>query len=330
MKSLPVYSASGFIILLVTFFTSCDDLEELDACEGLSLESLQTTNDISEDCKAAISDLLPDPEDNLGDNFVSLGLEKSDGYLTLYFLATESNGDARSVAANELAIMETVNGSSQPVDLTDLEVIIRDSVNFSLSSVLDYSGSMTENDINDGLEIYNDLFPIISLTGQTEMNHLAFSTEVMQVLNFTNSIEPLQFQTSIARESTSLLDGFGIALDGIKNRGNVFRVVILTTDGHENSSSQYTFDDLVTLANENNIFIIALGSLLSDLSFFKELTDQTNTYFIYAREVIDLKAKVLATGALLSSNIQGITIPDNGAEVVEVTFNGKTIAYAVP
>jgi len=113
-------------------------------------------------------------------------------------------------------------------------------------------------------------------------------------------------------------------------RDNLVRLLIVSTDGLENSSVVYTKESQIyNLAKQHNIPVIIFGSMFADIKFMQKMAQETNGIFIYNRTFFKLKegASLLVQ---MFSEIWVVKI--TGASWLEatsfrVTANNKTITF---
>ena len=114
-------------LLLAVGFVACnmnlteDDLEGIiEACDGMTLEELMTTNTISDECRDAINGLLPSDEDNLTGSVVAAGSGEVGGDRVLLIVGADASGAPLDLASAEVMVEadgEVVPESSYTIDL---------------------------------------------------------------------------------------------------------------------------------------------------------------------------------------------------------------------
>ena len=116
-----------------------------------------------------------------------------------------------------------------------------------LAIIADRSGSMAgiADDMNGGLEEF--LKEQDALEGTLRVDMVTFDSVVEQVIT-DGKVEDIKFPVIVPRGSTSLNDAMGVTInslgerfakmDEIERPGKV--IVLVITDGHENSSREYT------------------------------------------------------------------------------------------
>lgn len=318
------------ILLVVPLACGLDENDiPLDSdCGPEDLTALTQANAISEPCKEAIEDLLPEPSNNLSDQFFRIGKSETEELVSLLLGGSGPDGGPVELDYRDFSVTEYRDGAAFPVDVEESDLSRAEDFAISVSAIIDYSASMTESDIEDALTIYDDFFRLADFSGRIEANHLVFSDEVLTVFEFTEMLaDGLEFQDQVIRNGTALLDGMGTGIDALATRENPVRVLLVVTDGLENSSLTFNQEQVIQMANEHQVLIILMGSLFSDLTFFREVTGQTHGFFIYTRKIIDLRQRLLEVAELLQEAVYELTLTDHEADSIEVAWQGQSILY---
>jgi hypothetical protein len=308
-----------------------DDIDALlEACGGMTLEELITADSISEECRQAINDLLPDDEDNLTGNVIAAGSGEIGGDRVLLVVGTDEGGQPIDLSAADVEVEadgEPVPESSFSVDLAaDLDGNI-----VSSACALDYSASMYDGDIDDAIEVFDALF---SIPVGLEADYRIFSDDVLLKTQFTSNnaalLEAIERDDSFPRQSTALFDGMGDGIGAAADRSGLVKLLVVATDGGENASTTFTDEDqLFQLAKQNDVHIVVAGSLLSDLDFMKRAASETDGFYFYSKAFGSLKSLVQdLIDALTEMGAIVITDPDfQDASSYDVTINGTTISF---
>ncbi len=330
MRQLKQLSAH-FVFSVLLVCISCDLEEVADACEGEDIQSLASINNISEDCKEAINGLLPSPQDNLTSNLARIGYDSRGDFVQLFFVVSDQNGPIPNLDLTELSIEQSIDGSSVPITISTEDISDASEESISFATVLDYSGSMSQSDIENSAEVLRNVLTLTDFSGRIEANHIAFSTNVDEIATHTEDINALSnelvFQENYERGGTAFYDGLAAGLISLVDRSPAIRVMINISDGKENSSTRYDYDQVVSLASANRIFIVSVGFLLSDLDVFRRLSQDTEGYFVYARKASELNEQMSKLGSLLSTGIKSVRVPRNNADSIHVSYMGNTITY---
>lgn len=123
--------------------------------------------------------------------------------------------------------------------------------------VTDMSGSMSglAEDVRGGFNSYLD--GLAQGDGEFRITAAAFDTEYMSLCVDTTLADAPRLTTSnyMPRGGTALLDAVGRTIGGFELRvptlGDDDKVIlVIQTDGHENSSREYTYDDVKKLLND--------------------------------------------------------------------------------
>ena len=121
-----------------------------------------------------------------------------------------------------------------------------------------------------------------------------------------------------------------VRTNALSNRNSQIKLLIVATDGMENSSTIFTNKtQIFNLAKEKNIPVIILGALFSDLNFMRELASETNGIYIYNKSFLKLKNEINTLIQLLA-NIQAIEITNIDWQDVsefEIITNNVTLSF---
>lgn len=301
----------------------------------LNIQELRLQNAISDSCKSAIEALLPSPENNLKSSLLALG-QKVDTQRELFVLGASSIGVPLNLSSASLTIEATFNGVKTILSTSDYTIGKISDLSLtpllSISSVLDYSASMSDGDIDDSVTIFKDIYSIFA-NPLLESEIRLFSESVYPKLDFTSDKDTLLANIAkdeaFVRDSTALYDAIGSGLDALSSRDKPIKVMIISTDGMENASVHYTNKEaLYNLANQNHIPVIIIGTLFSDLDFMKELASKTHGVFIYNKTILKVKEDASLLVDMLK-NIQVITITKSFASgtTFQVTADGKSVIF---
>ncbi len=308
-----------------------DDIDEfLEACGGMTLEELMTANSISDECRDALNNLLPNDEDNLAGNLVAAGSGEVGGNRVLLIVGADSSGEPVDLASADVVVEadgEVVPESGYTIELAaDLDGTI-----VSSACALDYSASMYDGDINDAIEVFDALF---SIPVGLEADYRIFSDEVLLKTDFTADnaalLNALERDNAFERASTALFDAMGDGIFAAGERNGLVKLLVVATDGGENSSQTFTNESqLFEMASENNVHIVVAGSLLSDLAFMKRAASETDGFYFYSKAFGSLKSLVQGLiDALAEMGAIVITDPDYiDADLYDVTVNGTTVSF---
>ncbi len=322
-------------IAMIFGFAACEIIERIgeaiDACDGMTLEELKTVDDISDECRAAIEDILPSDESYLAGNVVSAGIGNLDGNKLLIIMGADENGNPINLSAvSEITV--TADGQTVPESgyiirwATDLNATI-----VSLSCFLDYSGSMRDKDIDDAIEVFKSIF---SIPVGFEAEYSIFSNIIVKKTSFTTNTGTLYNavvrDNSFKRWSTALFDAMGYGIQSVASRNTPVKLLIVATDGYENASTEFTQENtLYSMANKDNVHIIVLGAMLADLDFMKRATQATDGFYCYSKNFGSLQNLVQDLVDVLE-NMSVVEITDDlykNASVYLIYFDGTTLSF---
>ena len=318
------------LTLILWFSLSCGPVTE-----SCNIEELVNQDSISVDCRETIQDFLYPSENNLSDNIIKMGLGKIEGKPLLFFAGSNESGTPLILDSSDIIVIGTQNGEMDTLDIADYEMKnFKDIAGtiISLSSIIDYSGSMLNSDIDDAVDIYTDIFGVFNPVFESEIR--LFSDTVYQKIDFNSDynllLSKISRDNTIERKSTSLYDAIGGGLSALSNRNGLIKLLLVATDGRENSSETFTSkSQIYNLSKQQNIPVIILGSLLADLDFMKELAEETNGYYVYNKAFLNLKGDIIGLIQILT-NIQAIEITGEdwtNATSFQVTIDGTTLVF---
>lgn len=295
--------APGFVALSVGCDVQVDD-EELDnltrieVCDGMTLEELMNATTLSESCKASLESYLPQPSTNFTSKLVVLGsAEGEDGSLTIYTHGVDADGNALDAAAwGELQVSVDVAGEAVVLGEGEFTVtLVADAPGdlLSIGVVNDYSGSMAQGDLQTVAGIETDLFTFLPSIFEAEVTQ--FSSEVIVKQPFTTDqsalLDAVAYDAAFDQQLTALYDGMGAGLDSLLTRTRPLRLLVVSTDGQENDSEQYTRDELIQTVTSEQVPVLMLGALFADPSELRELAGPRGVFF-YTPYYSDARAQV--------------------------------------
>jgi len=333
-----------FIFIFPLFFLlNCiiekSDINEIsDVCGTDDLEALKNQNTVNEECKNAIQDLLPQPENNISNRLFYLGQGTVDNNVVLFCSGTDNiNNLLTADAVSNTTVEEFRNQQKSQVDtshymikkLADFSGIV-----ISLSSIIDYSGSMSDQDIDDAIEIFSDLFMLSKITNKFETDIIIFSDTVKLAMDFTSDNDTINKyiarDNGFHRGSTQLFDAIGTGFTGLPARNSLIKILIVATDGMENASKIYQKEQLFNLSHTHNIPVVILGALFADLEFMRETAEETGGIYIYSKTILNLKNEFLKFGEMLENSI-GIEFSSNFSsnlpDSISITVDDKNLIY---
>jgi hypothetical protein len=200
---------------------------------------------------------------------------------------------------------------------------------FSIAFVTDYSASMRDEDLEQISTFYLDL--IAALPPVYEAEHVAFSETLTLVTDWSSDPGTLEAalapQESIEREGTALYDGMGEGVDGLSLREGRVRIAVVATDGQENSSITWTRRAIVDRVEEEELIVVMVGSLFSDLEEMRVLAGDRGVFF-YAAAYSELRAEVGAWIESLSDSVE-LRFIDLPAGASAVVFTGEGDSHEI-
>jgi hypothetical protein len=297
-----------------------EELTRIPVCGDMTLEELATEDTITDSCRAEIDNYLPDEQTNYEDVIITLGTETSseDGSRLVYLQGADQAGNALTADAFASAtVTVTIGGEATVLAEGEFTVSLvadvpRDLI--SLGVVNDYSGSMLAEDLRTVAQIETDLFTVLPPVYEAEVT--VFSTGVTLKQGFSaNSDELLgavAYDADYDRESTALYDAVGTALDSLVSRTRPIRILMVSTDGMENASEQYTQSELISTIDANGVIVVMLGALLADVDELRALSGRRGVYF-YTPYYSDMRALLAEYFNSLQQMVE-LSIPDPYAD----------------
>lgn len=120
--------------------------------------------------------------------------------------------------------------------------------------IIDRSGSMQamKEDALGGFNSFLDQQKKEDTKGKDKLTYVHFDHEYEKLLDRVKvkEVEPLTPSTYQPRGSTALLDAIGKTISELTVKKNDTTIVCIITDGHENSSKEYTKDSVKKLIEE--------------------------------------------------------------------------------
>lgn len=298
-----------FLILIFSFMVQCNGLSDFfdfvasvtpDDCD--SWLSYDSNGNLSDECRNLNNYLDNDSTDLTGD--LNQGLAQ--------IIPT------RNIAFDNLTVIQVTNINGEPVqnldegnvtceyspddeayteiNIDEIEKLSEvDSLQASISMVVDYSGSILDRDLDDvnvGLEtFYEGLIPESTSLGY-QSSIIKFATNVDMVQDFTSVKADLLDavrDTNYLRGATSLFDAIYEAVDEIKDEDTALRLVVLFTDGRDNDSRYADKDSAIDYAKEHKVPVCVVGVSFADVNLLEEIARETGCFYIYKKTFASLE-----------------------------------------
>ena len=324
------------LILGMGTLSSCLLQSTIEACNDMTLQEVKAQNDVSDNCRAAVVSLLERTQDNFRGRVISMGNRVGAGNQpTVYFHAVKNDGTTLTAAeiASNLSVKVTISGIQSTLPASQYTVTpLSGSAEslLSVSMVSDYSGSMRDRDIDTVSEIYTEIFQALPTIYEAE--HLIFSHRVVEKQAFTSTpatvLASVLRDSSIDRSSTALYDGMGTGVTHLIARSLPMRVLILSSDGLENASSQYTKSQLRALVSDNKIVVIAIGALFSDIGVLKDLAGSRGVFF-WGQDFVNTRDAITRYAQSLKELVKvELNSAYQSASQVTITTNGLESSFS--
>lgn len=301
---------------------------------GFSLNNMLTVNSIHPACKASLYSVLPAAQNNYKELFLPLGVHQNNESFFLVFLAT---ADYKTLPYDSIADSISIKLNDKELAVTSHTTLDKASgIPFHVSFLIDYSGSMEDNDITAVSQMM--LETVKTFGSRLNADVFYFSGNVAHVLDnsaeFDALSEKLKLDTGFSRGSTALYDGIASAIDVLAERRGI-RFVLAATDGGENSSTTYDMAGILDKIGHSKIPVILTGILFSDLDFYKQATAESRGFFVYEPVSTNLNKtsaelnKLLKSAIVLSfarSNLQS----KNQPSTVTVNYKNQSFGFTLP
>lgn len=188
--------------------------------------------------------------------------------------------------------------------------------------LLDRSGSMsgTENDTIGGYNSY--------LNDQRE-NNVRVTTilfddryEILNKRTPIKEVKELTREDYFVRGSTALLDSIGKAINFIDSKNSKKALFIITTDGYENSSREYTKDKIRNMIkSHDNYEFMYIGADIDSYSEGSSLGISKNNISSYRKDKKGISKLFKAVGQASESYLEKRTIDTNWKRELEEYIN---------
>jgi hypothetical protein len=328
------------IVACVIQLGGCAALDLLTDCGNLDFEALQQgQTPISSSCHDAIASLLPEAQTNFSSSkLVVLGAEiDGSNQPILYVGGIDANGTALTATDFSQATVTVIeNGLETTLGAGEYAVESLQNLSgdvASLSYVTDYSASMSDGDIDDAADIFDDLIAVDVFPAIYEAEVYNFSHIVTTRQSFTETrqevLDALVRDDGVERDVTALYDGMGAALTSLVARTRPVRILLVATDGMENDSTNFTKDQVTTLISDNKVLVVMVGTLFSDAGELEDLAGPRGIFF-YAKTYLAARSQVAAFVSSIQSSVQmTLNSAYQNAQEVDITVGTLTVRYTM-
>jgi len=354
------------LFILILGGCSIDDVEEAEAslqavydnCQNENIDSLDDIeaaidangNDLSQSCRDAFANLvLPTISSNKNLSLGSdspfkekLAAEKDKIYA---FSAISSQNKKIVLGAFfsdglDFSTMNKEDIQINGVDSQGTESIITDfdigtpwsDTPAAIAYVQDYSGSMFVSDLQT-IGAYMQEFDDIVAAG-SERSVTRFETHVYDILpgfhtDDSSIANQLAYDQNQIQGSTALYDAWGNAIEQLNNLEKNIKLLVLATDGGENSSTNYNKSTIKTMVANSNIFHIVIGSFFARKSNLKEILGEKGI-ILYTYQIDALKNNIDEVKNILKNSITlNINQDISAFESTKIVINDVTTTLPV-
>ncbi|MBT3181944.1 MAG: VWA domain-containing protein [Deltaproteobacteria bacterium] len=334
-----------FVILFVfsVMTSSCGSVASalsslLEQCENLSSDELNV--DLSDECRD-LEGFLADNQDNLTTKTEIMSVREGGGYTDAVLLITDSEGNPVT-GLDKTSVTASVSDDSGATytTLTDYDVYTYEELatrepgsdHMSFASVIDYSGSILDDDLDFVTDSLVYVYQNMPEMYRSEV--VKFSTDVQVTQAFTSDtaalISAVQ-DTSYERGYTSMYDGMYQALQDTAAETATLKLNILFTDGVDNDST-VDYDTVKAYFQAQKIPVCVVGVGFANVTTLREIADDSGCFFIYRQlftelegafesvvsQMEDLYRVRMDPDDLVGMDTLKLTV-DNGSGVREVT-----------
>lgn len=232
------------------------------------------------------------PEDNLGSALKIHGFERFDaGRFYVFFSATNKDGSPiTSLSPSQVSVKLTSDSSANAnaliKSLKPLSSYSNWAKPLSLAAVIDNSGSMLQNDLQELSNNYEQFFNSVKLPYEAAV--FKFSTRVNELQGLTSDKQLVvsALKKAAPRAQTALYDAICEAISKLKGQEHL-RLVILSTDGTDNKSLS-TLDNTIRQCLMHGISVFTLGFGWLDAATLHTLSDKSDGYHAYVPKSANL------------------------------------------
>ena len=204
---------------------------------------------------------------------------------------------------------------------------VKDNKPYNISIVLDHSGSMGNDRCLELQDAVSKAFQETDIKNKVSV--IKFDSQISFEGKSTDSAE---LQKIIYNKtgmegfggSTSIYDALDIAIDSLKTDPSYRPLIILFSDGYENSSRDKDLSGIVSKAKTNNIpvFTVAFGEG-ADVNLLKGIADETNGVFFMIYDRDEFKT-VLDNELFLLNHYYEVKFLPCSFDYEKIKFNGFT------
>ncbi len=332
MQRMFRYVVSLCLFPLVGCVSAQDIVDAITECGDLTFEEVTLQDSITDDCRAAVEDLLPEAQNNFSSRLIALGNEVDGSSRHIIYLQGIGADGAILEAADyeDVVVTVTTDGVETVLEAGEYAVDLLEDASGDLASisfVTDYSGSMAEGDIDDAADIFEDVVDVLPTIFEGSVH--VFSETVTERQDFTEDqealLEALVRDDDIERSSTALYDGMGTALTGLVSRGRPIKILMVGTDGLENASVDFTKDQVMSLIEDDHILVVMIGTLFSDVTELQDLAGDLGIFF-YAQTYLEARQQMNDFFDSLDNTVS-LTLDEayENADSVEIEVGGLSL-----
>jgi hypothetical protein len=261
--------------------------EEIDGvvvCDGRTFGEVARDDAVTEDCRARVERLLPEPSSNFEKRIIVLGDETTDdGARVFYLHGADAGGRALSLDAWTAARVEINDGTGAalPPEALDVAGLGASGDAIHVALVSDHSQTLREEDLEAARSFASQVFA--ALPDGFEASVTQFSSEVVEVQPFTSDRDALEQallpDATLERQRTGLYDAMAAAILSLLESERPIRLLFVTSDGRDNASREYRRADIVGGVGEGGIAGLVASALFADDAEFRQLFGSRGVVF---------------------------------------------------
>lgn len=128
---------------------------------------------------------------------------------------------------------------------------------------------MGRQDLNEISSLFSQMSTHVAALARVSITQ--FSKEVITRQSLTSERgeiqKALQYKETIERDSTSLYDAMGQSVTSLAKSGSAGRILIVGTDGQENSSTHFSKETLkAAIAADKKLLVLMMRTFFADVS----------------------------------------------------------------
>lgn len=328
--------ASGVLLLGCTEVGGVANVDELAICEGGTVEQLRRADRISDRCRAAVHDYLPNASSTTAGRLVAFGGQQDgEGPRRFYLHGVSEDGvpfdDAEFQALTATVARPAGDAITVGGDVLSVARVPASEELLSIAFVNDYSASMRDTDLEAIAAIEAELASVLPAAFEAEVTLFSSTVTVRQpfTTESDSAAAALEPDLEFPRNATALYAGMRVAVESLVTRPRPVRLVVVATDGVDNASEAGDRSTVLQMLEEHSIAVVVLGSLFADADELGDLGGSRGVFF-YERSAPELPPLLAPYLASLRELVE-IVVPAEYAEGATYTFalGGESVTVTI-